>query len=60
MVISPMTIEQRAKAIADSTGLIPGSTNHRKLEAFALRMLREACAEFAAGAAFALFGKTEQ
>jgi hypothetical protein len=37
-----MTLEERAKAIADKRGLTPGSYYHRAVEAFALQMLREA------------------
>lgn len=37
-----MTLEERARAIADKRGRRPGSAQHVELEAFALRMLREA------------------
>ena len=40
-----MTLEQRARLIADKRGRQPGSVQHVELEAFALRMLKEAVDE---------------
>lgn len=40
-----MTLEERAKAIADRSRNRPGSYTHREIEAFALRMLRAAVAD---------------
>jgi hypothetical protein len=40
-----MTLEERARLIADRRGLTPGSFHHRAVEALALQMLREAVRE---------------
>ena len=40
-----MTLEERAKSIADFYGLIPDTRHRREFQAFALRMLREAVDE---------------